>query len=332
MNSARDFRVLVFEVAEKLAYSDCETLRFIYGLPEKTGAARLEVLRTLHRQGVFTDPRGLAEVLRTAHREDLAMEVESYKWLSPHSSLCSPASSSPVSSESDLLYFSPTQLRGMCDANTAQTNSLAAELGRVRESIPSSSSGVSRDALERLHRELLEVEGALQAALGRCENMKACCSMVRTVAGDEDLTGSGTYRDLVTTAAERRVVGFFPVRARPRVRNGNSIGSAVLFKSSSFESEEAELLAPACHIRSSSSCLELAAGKYSPRKTSLCVTDSVRVPQHYRKCGLGHIDYHNQPPLGASNVCDSCSVSFMSRSCSNGRPWRPQVPKKPGNQ
>jgi hypothetical protein len=161
MNSARDFRVLVFEIAEKLTYADCETLRFIYGLPEKnreTGAARLEVLRTLHRQGVFTDSRGLSEVLRTAHREDLVMEVESFK-SSPRSSTGS-LSCSPVSSEAGE-YRSPTQLRGICDANIAQANSLAAELGRV-----------SRETLERLHR---EVEQALQAALGRCETMMACC-------------------------------------------------------------------------------------------------------------------------------------------------------------
>ena len=293
MNSAKDFRVLVFEIAEKLTYADCETLRFIHGLPEKnreTGAAQLEVLRTLHRQGVFTDSRGLSEVLRTAHREDLVMEVECFK-SSPRSSTGS-FSCSPVSSEAGDLtaYRSPTQLRGLCDANVAQANSLAAELGRVRESVPRS--GLSRETLERLYRELLEVEQALQAALGRCETMMTCC----TVAD------SDSRRDPWTT---ERKLPLRPVSA-PRV-NRNS--SAVLL-SSTHDSAE-----PTTHHIRSSSCdglLDFHGGQGVRR-------------QRY-KISLGHT-YYNQLSLATTNAQSDSSVLFMSRSCSNGRP---KVPKKPG--
>ena len=252
----RSFRVLVFEIAEKLTYSDCETLRFIYSLPEKdheTGAARLEVLRTLHRQGVFTDAQGLSEVLRTAHREDLAKEVDESS-RSPRPSSCS-----PVTSERDwvMAQNSPTQLRGMCDANTAQANSLAAELGSVRESIPSS--GLSRESLERLQRELVEVEQALQVMLGRCEMMKTCCSFRGTMT--TEMSG-----DLATD--QRKSLTLRPIPA-PR-RKGNSLGSSVRFSSGGEPAEGRRLCSTMPHHIRSSSCDDILV-QHIPTPAAGCV-------------------------------------------------------------
>ena len=159
-----DFRLLVFKIAEKLTSSDRQSLRYIYDLPEKDregGSASLDILKTLNRKGYFSNVQELAEILKNAHREDLAKDVETHV-LSPTFTRCCRQERK-----------SPAQLRGKCDANIAQANSIAAELKRVKDSL--SNNSLAQESLDRLCYELVEVEQTLQALLGRCEVMHRCC-------------------------------------------------------------------------------------------------------------------------------------------------------------
>ena len=175
-----DFRLLVFKIAEKLTSSDRQSLHYIYDIPEKdreSGLASLDILKTLNRKGYFSNAQELAEILKNAHREDLVREVESYGLNTTYSRGC------------ERERKSPAQLRGMCDANVAQVNSIATELRRVKDSL--SNNGLAQESLDRLCHELSEVEQVLQGLLGRCEIMHRCCI---PNAADETLRSSPNKR------------------------------------------------------------------------------------------------------------------------------------------
>lgn len=176
MNGARQFRVLVCDMASKLARCDCETLRFIYGLPERdseTSESGLQILRSLYRQGVYSDAQGLSDLLRTIHREDLANEVEAYDYSSairaPSHAAASSSSSSSSSSAGDI--STAGELRIRCDASATLASSLMEELCNIRGEIPDSET-TPLASLEGISRELTGVEEGLQTLITRCEAMK----------------------------------------------------------------------------------------------------------------------------------------------------------------
>ena len=177
--AAKEFRVLVFQLAEKLSAADCESLQFIYGLPEGDRLAGrpgsgLEILKTLNRQGVYCDARGLGEVLRTAHREDLAMEAEDFRPFLDRGG-------------TGAGLTTPCSLRGMCDANAARAGALAAELRVVSGRI--TDSGLPQEALGRIFGELEEMERAMKNLLERCEVVRRCCVDGQSLAtqGSDDI-------------------------------------------------------------------------------------------------------------------------------------------------
>ena len=159
--------MLVFHIAEKLTSSDRDSLRYIYGLREEereSSSASLDVLKTLHQQGIYSNSEQLSDVLKTVHREDLAKLADDF--------------TSGHAVKGCVAHHSPTQLRGRCDANIAQANSVARELQKIRGFITSNSL-VSEEALERIGHELGELENGFQVLLGRCEIMHRCCSSCR---------------------------------------------------------------------------------------------------------------------------------------------------------
>ena len=306
---AREFRVLVFEMAERLTAADCDSLRFIYGLPKRTAgpAAGLEILKTLNRQGVYCDARGLGEVLRTAHREDLAAEAEAFR-----------PSTIPAAARQQ----SPTQLRGKCDAATAQAGSLAGELRRVCAAIPDS--GLPRETLEKVSRELQEVEEALQVLFGRCEVMKRCFGS--TVS---DSTAPPQPRGELGEEGENRVPRPsrpIPVPRRRRVElscDGSSPMPGPTRRSHPRSTDKKYLAAHHCR---SFSCDGPA--HCWVEQSTLSGRGGTSSEEHHRTSRPRHYHHHhNHFFLATSTLVTTCSPS-LTRSCSDDKP-RP--PEKPGS-
>ena len=174
------FRKMVFSTAEKLTALECSSLHYIYALPEKyRDCSNLEILKELQRKGCYSNAEGLAQILKGIHREDLAKEV-----------YC--ASGPTDGSTTSHGHKTPTQLRGKCDANIAQTNSLAKELKKIRNSFLDN--GLAQSAMDDLYRELEEVDTSIQRALGRCGAMqRLCTSATRAQNGNAESKGQGTY-------------------------------------------------------------------------------------------------------------------------------------------
>lgn len=222
MAYANDFRQLVFQTAEKLTPSDRDSLHYIYELPEKDReSSNLDILKALQQKGCYSNANELAMVLKSVHREDLAKGVDSYK---PSLIFCG------RDDEKRAHNKSPTQLRGKCDADIAQANSIATELKNVRDSIPSK--GISQDALDRLRYELVEVEKALQLVLGRCEIMHRCCIRADQHAQPlSDLPQPQNSSHQQQQGKRRPVSQARPIHL-PRLNRGNSVDSATLTKRS----------------------------------------------------------------------------------------------------
>lgn len=104
------FRRLVSDAAQKLRVQERRTLAFVYELPEDDGEKDgIHILNRLLMKGYFSaeaNPDGLVEILKIAHRNDLAKETEKQikKWRAKKNKkdkqekIASP-SSEPVSSE-----------------------------------------------------------------------------------------------------------------------------------------------------------------------------------------------------------------------------------------
>ena len=159
------FRKMVFSTAEKLTALECSSLHYIYALPEKyRDCSNLEILKELQRKGCYSNAEGLAQILKGIHREDLANEV-----------YCASGPSDGLMTSHG--HKTPTQLRGKCDANIAQTNSLAKELEKIRNSFLDN--GLAQSAMDDLYRELEEVDTSIQRALGRCGAMQRLCTSAK---------------------------------------------------------------------------------------------------------------------------------------------------------
>ena len=80
------YRCLISDAAQKLKDADKRTLVFVYELPlddkDKDGITILSTLQMRGRFSAESNPEGLVEVLKVAHRNDLAKEAEKQikKW------------------------------------------------------------------------------------------------------------------------------------------------------------------------------------------------------------------------------------------------------------
>lgn len=237
MTYERDFRVLVFQVAEKLTLSDRDSLRYIYGLPGEERESGLEILRVLNQKGIYSNARQLSDVLRTVHREDLAKIADSF-------------GTRPAA----IAHHTPAQLRGKCDADIAQAKSVASELQKIRGFI--TNNGLSEEALGRIYHELGEMEREFQVLLLRCEIMHRCCTLATTderKLDDETLVRDGTSRlghPLCGAAINKKVSVAIPLV----ISRSHSAESCVSY-SAPTQSHMGRLAYNLCHTKSAENIL-----------------------------------------------------------------------------
>ena len=166
-----EFRLLVANTARQLTSSNLEELHYIYGLPvQLKDCSTLALLQELQQRGHFSSAEDLAAILRKISREDLAQAIGDHR----------PVRQRPGCS------ITPAQLRGKCEANIAQINSLLEELKKIQVFLRRSSQPPSPDDLAQLWHQLEEIERGAYGLLGRCESAHKCC----TVGQSQSVPGS----------------------------------------------------------------------------------------------------------------------------------------------
>ena len=309
--AAKEFRVLVFQLAEKLSAADCESLRFIYGLPEGDRLAGrpgsgLEILKTLNRQGVYSDARGLGEVLRTAHREDLAMEAEDFRPFLDRGG-------------TGAGLTTPCSLRGMCDANAARAGALAAELSVVSGRI--TDSGLPQEALGRIFGELEEMERAMKNLLERCEVVRRCC------VDGQSLAAQGS--DDVWKETSRLPPQSIPI---PRWIGGHhslerwTAGKHRWSHSATPPSQPLRCFS-AHHVRSFSACDAIASCSQELPARARAESHCLEKRQSSHRMGKSSHLVSSSSSAASSPPPSAAAAGAISKTCSQEKP---KLPKKPG--
>ena len=311
--AAKEFRVLVFQLAEKLSAADCESLRFIYGLPEGDRLAGrpgsgLEILKTLNRQGVYCDARGLGEVLRTAHREDLAMEAEDFRPFLDRGG-------------TGAGLTTPCSLRGMCDANAARAGALAAELRVVSGGI--TDSGLPQEMLGRIFRELEEMERAMKNLLERCEVVRRCCVDGQSLAaqGSDDVWKETSRLPPQSIPIPRWIGGHHSLEMAGKHRGSHSAAPP---------SQPLRCFS-AHHVRSFSACDVIASSSQElparARAEGHCLEKRQSSHHHFHRMGTSSHLVSSSSSAASSPPPSTAAVGAISKTCSLEKP---KLPKKPG--
>jgi len=167
LDNDMEFRLLVANTARQLTSSNLEELHYIYGLPvQLKDCSTLALLQELQQRGHFSSAEDLAAILRKISREDLAQAIGDYR----------PVRQRPGCS------ITPAQLRGKCEANIAQINSLLEELKKIQAFLRRSSHPPPPDDLAQLWHQLEEIERGAYGLLGRCESAHKCCTVGQSQA------------------------------------------------------------------------------------------------------------------------------------------------------